>query len=148
MCLSVFDDAADSIPAQRLKKSWIEDRKIRSRWKAQKKREGLTNQMVKDTSHHRRDESKIDSESDSSQNRPEKSPTPPHDKQSLRNLRKIAYSSKPLRTQKAESSHPKRAPGHSHNDRGGEAILGRETGQPYMKLRMNALLEKIKRDFS
>ncbi|KAG8217761.1 hypothetical protein J3R82DRAFT_5922 [Butyriboletus roseoflavus] len=145
---SAFDDEADLISAKRLKKSWVEDHKIRSKWKAQKKKEGLTDRIVEGASNHRHDESKIDSESDRSQNRPGKSPTPPHDKQSLRDLRRIAHSSKPLRTQKVDSSHPKRAPRHSDNDRGEKATVGRETGQPNMKLRMNVLLEKIKRDFS
>ncbi|KAF8559831.1 hypothetical protein OG21DRAFT_495072 [Imleria badia] len=112
--------------ANRLKKSWIEDHKIRSKWKAQKRREGLTNKSSP----------------------PSPTPTPSHDKQSLRDLRRIAYSSKPLPTQKANSSRPKRAPGPSHDNRGGKTTVGRETGQPNMKLRMNFLLEKIKRDFS
>ncbi|KAH0827135.1 hypothetical protein J3R83DRAFT_4823 [Lanmaoa asiatica] len=141
------------IPAKRLKKSWIEGQKIRSKWKTQKKREGLTNQTsepVKDTSNHRHDETNIDSASDTSPNSPDKSPShsPPHDKQSLCDLRRIAYASIPLRTQKSDSSRPKRGPGFSRNSRGRKATVGRETGQPNMKSRMDVLLEKIKRDFS
>lgn len=139
----MLDDGVNLIPAKRLKKSWVEDHKIRSKWKAQKRREGLTHQTsapVKDTSIDRQDEVDVDSESDTSPIRPDKSPIPSpassHDKQSLRDLRRIAYASKPLRTQKPDSS-PR-----------GNATLKRETGQPNMKLRMNVLLEKIKRDFS
>lgn len=157
VCRRMLDDDAELILAKRLKKSWIEDHKIRTKWKAQKKRDGLTNQTsapltVEGVSNHRHDETNADSESDTPPNRPDKSPTPtpPHDKQSLRDLRRIAYASKLPHTQKADSSLPKRVPRRSHNDRGGKATVpvGRETGQPDMKLRMNVLLERIKRDFS
>lgn len=134
-----LDDGADLIPAKRLKKSWVENHKIRSKWKAQKKREGLTNQSG--TSSHLQDQADTDSGSNTSPSRPDKppvsSPAPSHDKQSLRDLRRLAYASKPLHTQKAVSPH-----------RSGNAPVGRETGQPNMKLRMDVLLEKIKRDFS
>lgn len=144
----MLDDDIDFIPAHRLKKSWVEDHKIRSKWKAQKRREGLTNQSSEPVQDNTNDEI-ADSESDTSPGCPDKSPipTPSHDKQSLRDLRRIAYTSKPLPTQRADSSRPKRVPTHSHSNRGGKATVGRETGQPNMKLRMNVLLEKIKRDF-
>lgn len=149
----MLDDVVDPISAHRLKKSWIEDHKIRSKWKAQKRREGLTNQSnepARDASNDAHDKTNADSESDTSPNRPDKSPphTSSHDKQSLRDLRRIAYTPKPLPTQKADLSRPERAPGHSHSNHGGKATVGRETGQPNMKLRMNVLLEKIKRDLS
>ncbi|KAF8418622.1 hypothetical protein L210DRAFT_3578958 [Boletus edulis BED1] len=100
---------------------------------------------VEDIPNHPQIETNAGSESHVSPNRRDKSPAPSHDKQSLRDLRRIAYASEPLSTQKADPSRPKRAPGHTHNNnRSGK----RETGQPNMKLRMNVLLEKIKRDLS
>lgn len=141
----MLHDDAELVQAKRLKKSWVQDHKIRSKWRAQKKREGLTNQTsppVGDASNHRRDEANVNSESDASPNRPDKPPTASHNKQSLRDLGRIAYASMPPRTQKVDPSCPN--PGRSHNDCGGKTT----TGQPNMKLRMNVLLEKIKRDLS
>lgn len=108
---------------------------------AQKRREGLTQRPSKPVggaSNHAHGETNADSESGTLLNRPDKSPvpTPSHDRQSLRDLRRIAYTPKPLPNPKV---------GHSHNNRGGKATVGR---QPNMKLRMNVLLEKIKRDSS
>jgi len=141
VCLRVLDDDIDFIPAHRLKKSWVEDHKIRSKWKAQMRREGLTqrpSKPVEGASNHAHDGTNADSESGALLNHPDKSPvsTPCHDRQSLRHLRRVAYAPKPLPNPKV---------GHSHNDRGGKATVGR---QPNMKLRMNVLLEKIKRDSS
>jgi len=116
--------------AKRLKKSWVQDHKIRSKWKAQKRRDGLTNQTSDGAC---QDDVDAGPELETT---PDKPPTPSPvsspDKRSLRNLRKIAYTSKPLHTPKTLSS-----------PHGG----GRETGQPNMKLHMNLLLEKIKRNF-
>lgn len=133
----MFDDGVDSIPAKQLKKSWVQDHKIRNKWKAQKRREGLTSQ-TNDDANDRQDNVDVGSVSKTSPKRPDKPPTPgpapSRDKQSLRDLRKIAYTSEPMHTQEAHSS-----------PRGGK---GRDKGQPNMKLHMNLLLEKIKRDFS
>ncbi|KAG9318726.1 hypothetical protein JVU11DRAFT_825 [Chiua virens] len=137
--------------AKQLKKSWVEDRKIRSKWKAQKKREGLSGQPrrpVDDASEHIRDDANANSEPEASSTPRDKSitptPVPHHDRQSLRDLRRIAYTANPPRTQKSDSSHSKRD---HHIDRSGKP-LKHENGQPNMKLRMNVLLERIKRDFS
>ena len=153
VCVLDDDSNADIVQAHRLKKSWIEDHKIRSKWKTQKRKEGLTNQTsapVKDISHHAHDEIVVDSKPDTSPKRPDNSPTPTSslDKSSLRDLRKLAYASKPSLSQKPHPSRPRRTSGRSQNNWDGKDTTQHETGQPNMKLRMNVLLEKIKRDFS
>lgn len=132
-------DGTHQIPAKRLKKSWVQDRKIRGKWRAQKRREGLTCQTsapAEETSNHRNDLVGAGAESDANKSSAV-SLAPSPDEQSLRDLRRIAYASRPSRTQKSDSSR-----------RGGKATAGRETGQPNMSLRMNVVLEKIKRNFS
>jgi hypothetical protein len=61
---------------------------------------------------------------------------------SLRELFRTAYSRESLHTYKSDPLH--RGKGRPAQHRGGTKGVGR--GQPNMKLRMNALLEKIKRD--
>lgn len=69
--------------------------------------------------------------------------TPGKDDASLRELFRKAYSRESLHTYKSDPLHRgKGRPSAQH--RGGARATGR--GQPDMKLRMNALLEKIKRD--
>lgn len=211
-------------PAKKLKQSWVEAQKIKSNWKAQKRKEGLVhpsrlippsgddggeNEMSgnegmngdrlesekedgvrgsaarqpdsKDASDHS-SESEDDSENKSDGVRQSPEPGYPtrernsrgrgakgrggsmrNDKQkdedagkepSLRDLHKLAYSRSSLHTFKSSRGHrglanAGKADGRGRGTgRGFQGSRGRGRGQPDMRLRMNAMLEKIKRDFT
>lgn len=70
-------------------------------------------------------------------------PAPPLTK-SLRELTKEAYSPASLHTFKADPLKRKE----TYHSRGRGGSVGRGRGQPNMKLRMGAMLEKIKQDFA
>ncbi|KAH9951229.1 hypothetical protein B0H21DRAFT_270757 [Amylocystis lapponica] len=184
--------------AKRLKRSWVEKTKIKSQWKAQKRKEGLLSketQLETDGSgneeaipHRNADKAGKDPGS-SSRGRSHKrdlaeegdeekkededaSPPPPpgpsknheesadgdrlEQKAALRELSKQAYSRSSLHTHKADPLHRHRTTdlrlGESSGGRGRGrargAPRGRGRGQPDMRLRMNVMLEKIKRDFT
>lgn len=215
--------------AKKLKRSWVEVQKIKSQWKAQKRKEGLVTartqltQLVVDAdtdmdremtrpSHseghadalekdsengvsisENADESSEEEESGSGSESAEDesddaSSPPPARKQkgvsredtaevkpTLREMQKQAYSRSSLHTHKSDPLHRRRGSqprgrGNSADrgqdrgrgnsvgrgqDRGrgrgndrGASRGGRGRGQPDMRLRMNAMLEKIKRDFT
>jgi hypothetical protein len=73
-------------------------------------------------------------------------------KPSLRELQNQAYSRSSLHNFKSGSHHKQGGPGSRNpRGRGGEGSRGGRTrgrGQPDMRLRMNAMLEKIKRDYA
>ncbi|CAL1704477.1 unnamed protein product [Somion occarium] len=192
--------------AKKLKKNWVETQKIKSQWKAQKRKEGLVTQrpvpphmsttveshnseddkdednkdnesIVEDKETVGSDDEASDSEeSEENQSEYDKPPSKPvqssrgrgrgsrqfvgtrrnrddeeqKEQPSLRELNKQAYSRSSLHTHK---SHSLRGTGHYGRGRGGDRgqgthARGRGRGQPDMRLRMNAMLEKIKRDFA
>lgn len=201
------------ILAKSLKKAWVEKTKIKSQWKAQKRKEDLASRtklelpVYEDESRHDTGAGSNDEEEagPSSKNASGKAPyvhpsrshihpdepvdqsksAPPRKKprdnetegdarplkkrktsaeagpveakpdaaQSLRELKREAYSTSTLHTFKADplkkNKHQTSAPrgrGAAAVSRGGRAGTGR--GQPNMKLRMNAMLAEIKQSFA
>ncbi|KAH7924586.1 hypothetical protein BV22DRAFT_1013033 [Leucogyrophana mollusca] len=171
--------------AKKLKQTWVEAKKIKSQWRAQKKREGLPIRKhvtpsgeaevsgAQDASLERnvspahsnhkpekqeRKQNSAPPKSSRRQRSSEREPSSSGDV-SLRKLSRQAYSRNSLHTQKSNPLHRRRESGgthggSSHHDQGGKAVAavsrdrGRGKGQPDMKLRMTAMLEKIKRDFT
>ncbi|OJA14834.1 hypothetical protein AZE42_00786 [Rhizopogon vesiculosus] len=173
--------------ARKLKKSWVESKKIKSQWKAQKKREGFLQRRGEAPSDgdpppaHNEKRGSIDEEKS---HIPQASRSPPKDQEShsdthpskaferkqrqasntsadgrisLRDLTRQAYSRDSLHTYKANPKRHDTKPSRGDNLQRGSAgggrstsfgDRGREKGQPNMKFRMTAMLEKIKRDFT
>jgi hypothetical protein len=174
-----------------LKKAWVEKTKIKSKWKAQKKKEGLATSSkldlpVYDEEERDQDSSRSDCddvqlavEISDEQPRlhlhpsrahihpeiPVKHPkvripdVPPTKKQkvsedsqavkppSLRELKREAYSQSTLHTFKSDPLKKHDKGKRVGGSRGrSNAFIERGKGQPNMKLRMNAMLEKIKQD--
>ncbi|KAJ8597994.1 hypothetical protein M405DRAFT_855269 [Rhizopogon salebrosus TDB-379] len=173
--------------ARKLKKSWVESKKIKSQWKAQKKREGLVHRRGEAHSDddappaHEEQRNDIDEEKSDSA-RASHSPSKDHGtfsgtrplkafehkqrqaqnapedgKVSLRELTRQAYSRNSLHTYKANHKRLDTKPSRGGSSQRGTIGRGRggfsgdrghEKGQPNMKFRMTAMLEKIKRDFT
>ncbi|KAI0046702.1 hypothetical protein FA95DRAFT_1542174 [Auriscalpium vulgare] len=166
--------------AKKLKRDWVTKQKIKSKWKAEKRKEGIVTQRDI-ASGRRRDEGEQgtaddaedddggdggeaeSSEEEDTQPPPRPGNPPKPDivvddptKPSLRELQRQAYSKDSLHTFKSRGT--SRKPGTtSRGGRGGVTtgagrgaprgeIGGR--GQPDMRLRMTAMLEKIKRDLA
>ncbi|KAE9400747.1 hypothetical protein BT96DRAFT_956740 [Gymnopus androsaceus JB14] len=137
--------------AKSLKKSWVEKTKIKSKWKAERRKLGLPSRSLPETN----DEVPEDEEA-----AVEEEPSPkPHPKAThpdtpststsqpkehvtpdLRELTRKAYSRETLHTYKSDPLNQRRGTSRGRGTRG--------RGQPNMKLRMGAMLEKIKRDFT
>lgn len=162
-------------PAKKLKQSWVESTKIKSQWKAQKKREGVLQRKPEVPSNgdpppaHREKSDGSDPEQSHSKDQGSHSSSHPECKQrqvpnssadggiSLRELGKQAYSRNSLHTYKANTGRHDIKPSRGANPQGGTTRGGRGAsfgdrghgkGQPNMKYRMTAMLEKIKRDFT
>jgi len=196
------------IPAKTLKKAWVEKTKIKSKWKAQKRKEGLESAAkldlpvydgeVEESNAHRRlatndkpDETFREDLATSPQPNPEAPkaqashlhPSRAHihpgisvrknapnttnseerrskkrklcraegdeaaatEPPSVRDLMKEAYSRSSLHTFKAD---PLKRHGQNSSGRGGRVRPELGRGQPNMKLRMNAMLAKIKQDYT
>jgi hypothetical protein len=183
-----------------LKKIWVEKQKIKSKWKAIKRKEGLGKAVPTDNVAGGNEAPEVlqhsdlepdaaessvqvhDKDSDTpmkpnvlpSKTQQHKSParnqmtTQPstgsqrnadhsavdmntHAQTSLRDLARIAYSRSSLHTYKSDPLHRKGSghPGEkSQRGRGVGGARGERRGQPNMKLRMDVMLEKIKRDFT
>ena len=82
-------------------------------------------------------------ETQSHQRQQEKQSNSNTDETSLRELRKKAYSRSSLHTYKADPLKRRKSTGTPSDSRGGSRRGGK--GQPNMKLRMEAMLEQIKR---
>lgn len=187
--------------AKKLKKLWVEKQKIKSKWKAQKRKEGIVTRRddITTTSTSQPEEAGADNESEDDENvedphtnstpvpesEPELTPAPPPkrkklskgadeveeepEKPSLRELQRQAYSPASLHHYKSDPLHRHRGRGGgSFGNRGGRGggsdrgrgsrggrgsngrgqSRGRGRGQPDMRLRMSAMLEKIKHDMS
>jgi hypothetical protein len=185
-----------SLVAKKLKKVWVAKQKTKSKWKAQKRREGILTQRdallrsstplttpqsskIREERGASADGAESDEPSDEQQISSEAEPTtltasvqkdtqktrgreediPPIAGPPLRDLQKQAYSpaslhhykSRPLRHSKGRmATHDVKAPGPSRKEDVGESTRNRSRrgGQPDMRLRMSAMLEKIKRDHS
>ncbi|KAF9533451.1 hypothetical protein CPB83DRAFT_889957 [Crepidotus variabilis] len=182
--------------SKKFKKAWIEKAKIKSQWKAQKKKEGLAERSKLDIPvYDEQDDS--DDESEEGQGPLAPSPSPPpwaleedvresqlrasnenqphrarsdhkgkatrrderqdpakkrkvqsegeggHEKREGDNVRELmreAYSIESLHTFKADPLKRRTATGRQRGEKG--------RGQPNMKLRMNAMLAKIKQDYT
>ncbi|PFH52413.1 hypothetical protein AMATHDRAFT_140250 [Amanita thiersii Skay4041] len=141
--------------ARKLKRTWVETAKIKSKWKAEKRRAGL-NPSSSQLPTAQGDE-EIEEQENAVQEPNKNSPSQPtkiraedvktgseEGQQSLRELTKHAYSraslhtykSKPLKkgTNKTEGKEPSR--------------LTQRKGQPNMKLRMNAMLAKMQQKYT
>jgi len=144
-------------PAKQLKKAWIETAKIKSRWKAHKRREAVLSShsgLEGDTAMADQSDSEITHENKSRPSHEKKTKTTHPEgnanvtnkekQQSLRDLFRKAYSKESLHTYKSDPLKKGRRQQQGAG-RGGNAA---SRGQPNMKLRMNAMLEKIKQDYS
>ncbi|KAL4067852.1 hypothetical protein J3A83DRAFT_3754723 [Scleroderma citrinum] len=118
--------------AKKLKKSWVDTKKLKNQWKAQKKREGLPS-FHREAPSEAKDPVHTEAPQD---NQPAGSSST--SKTSLRDLTRQAYSPSTLHTHGKRPGHPK--------DNQVDRPSRHPKGQPDMKLRMNAMLEKIKRD--
>jgi hypothetical protein len=183
LCFGGSRSEAD--PAKKLKQAWVMTVKTKSRWKAEKRREGLKYQSKKTTEKEtegKEDEKESDeggmmesqtttvpTDDHISQHRRDLYPTQKKTKTpttaSLRDLAREAYSPSALHHYKSHPLHRRKGVGGEGSTseiwrlRRGE--MGNETngqstrsengrrerrGQPNMRLRMNFMLEKIKRD--
>jgi hypothetical protein len=165
--------------AKKLKKTWVDTKKIKSKWKAEKRKEGLVGGS---TSIEERQSGDIREEGSSDNSNEEvddghgehiptlskRPPTRPPRKDSrtehipeaqkedsLRNMTREAYSQSSLHTYKSDPLRRSRGSGGGSQRgcgvRGTNSSargVGRGRGQPNMKLRMGAMLEKIKRDYA
>lgn len=146
--------------ATQLKNNWVRAAKIKSKWKAEKRREGFetTNGRQPQTSvtndnqlaSERGESPHEDSESSDPDEQTEQiqagsSRPDPQPAESLRELSKKAYSPNSLHNHRADPLHRRKGESSSNRD---VPSRGRSRGQPNMKLRMNAMLEKIKQDLT
>ncbi|EKM55593.1 uncharacterized protein PHACADRAFT_94041, partial [Phanerochaete carnosa HHB-10118-sp] len=136
--------------AKKLKRSWVEVQKIKSRWRAQKRKEGLTTTRP---AVNLRPKEEQDVEAPASRGRRSirnrRDNATDNDKETkkltLRELQVLAYSKSSLHTYRSGASR------RQDDTRGRGRGLQRDwrgRGQPDMRLRMNAMLEKIKKDFA
>jgi hypothetical protein len=171
------------VKAKKLKKEWVIKQKIKSKWKSQKRREGIRSQpdtsiQITQPSSLRKERSvstddagiddgdQVQQSSDDepatsssvqrNEQRPREQETNAHsDGLSLRELQRQAHSPASLHHYKSRPlRHPKnRTASNDVTIRRREATIGapmrsRGGGQPNMRLRMTAMLEKIRRDCS
>ncbi|KIK59824.1 hypothetical protein GYMLUDRAFT_74278 [Collybiopsis luxurians FD-317 M1] len=140
----------DRYPAQRaksLKKAWVQNAKIKSKWKAEKLKMGVRasaeKQDVPDTDvkqHPPASTSLNPATSKPSTSTVAASPD-------LRELARKAYSRESLHNYKSDPLNRRKGANSNGGDRRGRGG-SRGRGQPNMKLRMDVMLEKIKRDFT
>ncbi|KAK1232273.1 hypothetical protein PQX77_004647 [Marasmius sp. AFHP31] len=166
--------------AKALKQAWVEKTKIKSKWKAERRKLGLAPAQVDRNPIRKRSEEGVDEEGSSqggqrpsdieqdedtptpkkshtaprlrnekhsapqngrgSQSKPQSTQNPENTSVDLRELTRKAYSRESLHTYKSDPL-KRRAHGEHAKKGGGK-------GQPNMKLRMNVMLEKIKKDYS
>jgi len=171
-----FTQTNRCIIAKKLKKTWINTKKIKSKWRAEKRKEGLVggSTSMKERQQHSDDElEELSSENSKEDEDKEKVSTPsrrstqthretnrtghiPEAQRDdpVRNMMREAYSPSSLHTYKSDPLHRRGRGGGSQRGRASRGTnssvggMGRGRGQPNMKLRMGAMLEKIKRDCS
>ncbi|KAI0725155.1 hypothetical protein C8Q72DRAFT_786029 [Fomitopsis betulina] len=152
--------------AKKLKQSWVEAQKIKSQWKAQKRKEGIAkSSKIEDLVADHQENDAAPESSDEAESEEEQQTHQDHTithPPSLRDLQREAYSKSSLHTFKSgqrgsdarrgnqtATGHGRGRGGAASPQRGGRGYSrGRGRGQPDMRLRMNAMLEKIKRDYT
>ncbi|KAI6150182.1 hypothetical protein EDD17DRAFT_1491840 [Pisolithus thermaeus] len=146
--------------AKKLKRLWVDSKKLKSQWKAQKKREGIWSKSSSQPDNYGGEtaiqscpvglsDPLVDSDRKVTddilpvgEHSTEASTT---NKVSLRELKRQAYSPSTLHNHKSDPR--KRRGADTSSPHSASKNPSRHTkGQPNMKLRMNAVLEKIKRD--
>lgn len=148
--------------AKKLKKTWVDTKKLKAKWKAEKRKESLANTIEQSS---REAEEGDDAEASDHSSKAgdaiitsQKSLRPHHvartnesqasnlNETSIRDLTKEAYSWTSLHNYKSDPLNRGRGCGRGRSR--GASRGGRGRGQPNMKLRMGAMLEKIKRDYA
>ncbi|KAJ6547422.1 hypothetical protein B0H19DRAFT_953399 [Mycena capillaripes] len=148
--------------AAKLKQAWVQNVKMKSKWKAEKRKAGIA---VPCPAEGEEDTGADDLESDKEPEPSVRAPTPPtrpppptkrirehrpradppeaesSNAPSLRDRAREAYSRASLHTYRSD-------PFGKRQQRGGKADGAKGRGQPNMKMRMDVLLETIKRDFT
>ncbi|KJA27495.1 hypothetical protein HYPSUDRAFT_179588 [Hypholoma sublateritium FD-334 SS-4] len=140
-----------------LKKAWVEKTKIKSRWKAQKRKDGIVAAATLDTPVYgsddrgkspRNDDNIVYGKSSNLSGSDSEEAGVAAEPLSLRELTKQAYSRDTLHTYKADPLKKHRKSGNGRNPARAGGAAATNHGQPNMKLRMNAMLAKIKQDFA
>ncbi|KAI6036375.1 hypothetical protein BKA83DRAFT_669907 [Pisolithus microcarpus] len=146
--------------AKKLRRSWVDSKKLKSQWRAQKKREGIWSKSGSQPGNHGCEmvtQAYPDGTSDLPVDSDNKAtddilPEDQHSTQasttnkvSLRELKRQAYSPSTLHNHKSDPR-KRRGAGTLSPHSTSKNPSGHSKGQPNMKLRMNAMLEKIKRD--
>jgi hypothetical protein len=173
----VFYRDIDHIDTAKIRKNqWVANQKIRSKWKAVKRKEGLVSErklsgsVDQDIGAEGTEKASEEGEHPSSEDDSGEATINPSRKHihasgsdkpqntndegiSLRDLAKEAYSRSSLHTFKSDPLNRKKRSNDLASSRGRRTASAREAnnigrGQPNMKLRMDVLLEKIKRDFT
>ncbi|KAF9069838.1 hypothetical protein BDP27DRAFT_1324686 [Rhodocollybia butyracea] len=162
-----------ALRAKSLKKAWVEKAKIKSKWKAEKRKMGLSRRVPaegrsdeeeEEEEEEEKNEDEEDTKEESGIAPPAKPPHTTHLKSTrseapstsqakeqptpdldLREMTRKAYSRETLHTYKSD---PLNRRGGAHSGRGNSRGGARGRGQPNMKLRMGAMLEKIKREYT
>ena len=154
--------------AKKLKATWVANTKIKSKWKAQKRKEAMAEMNDETVGSGEREDSDPEPEPPADRRAPRPRPNQgssqkhrsegePHvqapSTPSLRDLTREAYSRSSLHTFKTalgQRGSPRGTPPTWRKGNESRGITRGETGrgQPNMKLRMNAMLEKIKQDFT
>jgi hypothetical protein len=151
----------------------VDIKKIKSKWRTEKRKEGLVGESASiEQGDQRSDDireegpsehpNEVDEAHDEGRvlTPPKQSPARAHNRAEqvskkqkedpVRDMMREAYSRASLHTYKSDSLHRGRS-GSSRGDKASYRMTGergRGKGQPNMKLRMGAMLEKIKRDYS
>jgi hypothetical protein len=136
-----------SLKAKILKRNWVEAKKVKKRWRKQnlggRKRDDEERNTVKVVD-------EVEKITDSVRKEEHLQAVPSTQEQApshLRELAREAYSRSSLHSHKSDPLHRTKATVRraSESNRGNG---GQRRGQPNMRLRMNFMLEKIKRDLS
>jgi len=147
-----------------LKKNWVDIKKIKNKWRTEKRKEGFVGGSVSIKQGDRsiddiREEEQVN-DREAQLTPPKQTPAREHtrtkqvlEKQKgdpVRDMTREAYSRASLHTYKSDPLYRNRGLGGSfRGDKVTNRIAGegRGRGQPNMKLRVGAMLEKIKRDY-
>ncbi|KIO13604.1 hypothetical protein M404DRAFT_19035 [Pisolithus tinctorius Marx 270] len=156
-----FLDLTWKITAKKLKRSWVDSKKLKSQWKAQKKREGIWNkpssqpdncggEMAEQACLNGASDPPVESDRKAAEDTllvdKHSAETSTTNQVSLRELKRQAYSPSTLHTHKSDPVRKRRDTNASSPHSVKKDPSHHTKGQPNMKLRMNAMLEKIKRD--
>ncbi|KAJ7083839.1 hypothetical protein C8R43DRAFT_1052090 [Mycena crocata] len=142
--------------AKILKQAWVKNTKLKSKWKAEKRKSGLgrSHTQEKEIVGDAEVEAEVEAPETAVQERAPTPPPPPPKKRERRNQSDAeSLTATPTLRDRAREAYSKtslhtyRSDPFGKRERGGKAgTTGR--GQPNMKKRMDVLLETIKRDFT